>query len=206
MLPHFRKNVRVFGGSTLENLKQAILTRGSVRPGDIVKVDSFLNHQLDVTLLDEVAEEFAQRFSGQNITRILTCEASGIAIATAAARVFGVPAVFAKKTPSKNLDPDCYSADVYSYTRGQNYQIRVSKQYLQPEDRILIVDDFLANGLALLGMMALVEQAEAQLIGCGIVIEKGFQPGGAKIRASGTRLESLAIIDRIENGQIVFAE
>ncbi len=189
----------------MERLKEAILQRGSVRGQDIIKVDSFLNHQLDVELMDAMAQEFAVRFAKDGVTKILTCEASGIAIAAAVARVFRVPAVFAKKTPSRNLDPDCYSADVYSYTRQQIYQIRVSRSYLQPSDRVLVIDDFLANGLALLGMKSLVNQAGAYLIGCGIVIEKGFQPGGEKVRSTGTRVESLAVIAGIEDGRVVFA-
>ncbi len=189
----------------MERLQEAIRQRGSVRGQDIVKVDSFLNHQLDVELLDAIAAELAARFRGGPVTKILTCEASGIAVAAAVARIFRVPAVFAKKNPSRNLDPDCFSADVYSYTRQQIYQIRVSRSYLGPADHVLIVDDFLANGLALLGMKSLVDQAGAHLVGCGIVIEKGFQPGGRKVRSTGTRVESLVVIDRIENGQVHFA-
>jgi xanthine phosphoribosyltransferase len=190
----------------MELLKERILKDGVVKDGNILKVDSFLNHQMDICLLDEIGEEFHRRFADEKITKILTIEASGIGIAAVAARHFGnVPVLFAKKTASKNLDGELYTTKVTSYTKGRIYDVQVSKKYLLPTDRVLIIDDFLANGMALLGLLDLVQQSGASLAGCGIVIEKGFQPGGKLIREKGVRLESLAIISSIENGEVVFA-
>lgn len=190
----------------MDSLKQKILNDGCIVGNDIIKVDSFLNHQLDVEFLNLIGQEFYRRFRNQPISRILTCEASGIAIATITAQYFKVPVVFAKKSPSKNLDPHTYSAQVYSYTRQSNYEMQVNKGYLLAEDQVLIIDDFLANGQAVLGMAELVRQAGATLVGVGVVVEKGFQPGGAKLQEAGIHLESLAVIDQIENGQIVFRD
>ena len=191
----------------MELLKQRILKDGKVKEGNILKVDSFLNHQMDIRLLEAVGEEFARRFSDQKITKILTIEASGIGIAAIAAQYFGyVPVIFAKKTRSKNLDGVLLTSEVRSFTKGITYQIQVEKQFLVPEDNVLIIDDFLAKGQALLGLSDLVEQAGAALAGCGIVIEKGFQEGGKMIREKRIRLESLAVISSISDQTITFRE
>lgn len=190
----------------MELLKQKILREGRVENGDILKVDSFLNHQLDIGLLNEIGKEFKKRFAEENINKILTIEASGIAIACIAAQYFHVPVVFAKKTESRNLDKETYESNVYSYTKEKNYKIRVSKRYIDKKDNILILDDFLANGKALLGLKDIIEQANANLVGAGIVIEKGFQKGGDLLRNDGVRVDSLVIIDSLENGHIEFRE
>lgn len=191
----------------MELLKQRILKDGKVKEGNILKVDSFLNHQMDIRLLEAVGEEFARRFSDQKITKILTIEASGIGIAAIAAQYFDyVPVIFAKKTRSKNLDGVLLTSEVRSFTKGITYQIQVEKQFLVPEDNVLIIDDFLAKGQALLGLSDLVEQAGAALAGCGIVIEKGFQEGGKMIREKRIRLESLAVISSISDQTITFRE
>lgn len=191
----------------MKALKERIIKDGKIREGNVLKVDSFLNHQLDIDLFDQIGEEFKRRFADEKITKILTIEASGIAIACIAARHFGVPVVFAKKTQTKNIAGDVYTSKVESFTHGKVYDIIVSKEFLKPEDHILIIDDFLANGKALMGLSQLVKDAGATLVGAGIVIEKGFQIGGEMIRESGVRLESLAIIDEmsVEDG-IVFRD
>ena len=188
----------------MELLKQMILTQGRIEGKDILKVDSFLNHQIDVNLFNEMGKEFRRRFSSKNITKILTIEASGIGIACIAAQYFNVPVLFAKKTESRNLDRDTYEGEVYSFTKEKSYKIRVSKRYLQPQDNILIIDDFLANGQAVLGLKSIIDQAGATLEGVGIVIEKGFQAGGELIRQKGIKVESLAILQSMDNGEIVF--
>jgi len=187
-------------------LEQRILKDGVIKPNNVLKVDSFLNHQLDVALLDEIGEEFKRRFADKHITKVLTIEASGIAIACSTARCFGVPVVFAKKSKSINLDGDMLSADVESYTHRTINKVIVAKKFIRPDDHVLIVDDFLANGCALRGLISIVEAAGATVEGIGIAIEKGFQPGGAYIRALGYHLESLAVIDTMdpETKQIVF--
>lgn len=191
----------------MELLKERILRDGYVKDGDVLKVDSFLNHQIDVPLLCEIGAEFRRRFAGETVTKLLTIEASGIGIAVAAAPHFGnVPVLFAKKSKSRNLDGERYTTQVKSFTKGQVYDVQVAKKYLTPQDRVLILDDFLANGMALLGLADLVRQAGAALVGCGIVIEKGFQPGGALVRGKGIRVESLAVIDSVSQGRIQFAE
>jgi xanthine phosphoribosyltransferase len=189
----------------MELLKQRILKDGKVIGTDILKVDSFLNHQLDVRFLDELGREFKRRFEGERITRILTVEASGIAVACIAALHFDVPVVFAKKSEARNLDSETYESDVFSFTRNKSYTMRVGKRYLSPGDRVLILDDFLANGRAALGLKDIVEQAGAELAGIGIVIEKGFQAGGRLLRESGVRVESLAVIASMRQGVVVFA-
>ena len=162
----------------MEKLKEKILTEGRISGNDILKVDSFLNHQLDVAFLNEIGKEFSKRFEGKKIDKILTIEASGIAIASIASQHFGnVPVVFAKKVESKNLDKDVYESEVYSFTKAKNYTIRVLKRYLNKGENILVLDDFLANGRAAIGLNELVEKAQANLVGVGIVIEKGFQDG-----------------------------
>ncbi len=188
----------------MQLLKQKILKDGRKVKGNILKVDSFLNHQLDIELLNEIGREFKRRFQGKNITKILTIEASGIAIAVIAAQYFNVPVVFAKKTKSKNLDREVYESSVYSYTKAQHYIIRVSKEAISKEDNILIIDDFLANGQAILGLKEIIDAANANLVGVGIVIEKGFQKGGEMLRESGITIQSLAIIDSLEEDGITF--
>ena len=188
----------------MELLKERIIKDGDIKDGNIIKVDNFLNHQIDVTLLNEIGKEFKERFGEEKIDKILTVEASGIAIATIAAQHFNVPVVFAKKTESKNLDEDTYESEVYSYTRGKSYTIRVSKRYLIEGENVLVLDDFLAKGKAAEGLIDILNQAKCNLGGVGIVIEKGFQDGGEKLRNKGIKLESLAIIETIDNGEIVF--
>ncbi len=189
-------------------LEERILRDGIVKPGNVLKVDSFLNHQMDVALMDQIGEEFHRRFSDLPITKVLTIEASGIAIAYGVARAFGVPMVFAKKAKSINIDGEVYIAQVESFTHKNKNQVIVSKRFLSPEDRVLIVDDFLANGCALQGLISIAEAAGAKVEGLGIVIEKGFQIGGRVIRNLGYRLESLAIVDAMDpqTGHITFRE
>ena len=189
-------------------LEERIISDGVVKEGNVLKVDSFLNHQMDVSLLDQIGQEFHRRFGDKSITKVLTIEASGIAIAYAVARCFGVPMVFAKKAKSINIDGDMYRAEVESFTHKNKNQVIVSKRFLSPNDRILIVDDFLANGCALQGLISITESAGATVEGIGIVIEKGFQFGGRSIRNLGYHLESLAIVDSMDaaTGTVVFRE
>jgi len=189
----------------LELLKQRILEDGYLIGDSILKVDSFLNHQLDPELIKEMGREFAGKFANQGITRILTVEASGIAVALMVGLELGVPVVFAKKKQPATFVEDIYTADVYSFTKKEKVSICVSKRYLTPQDKILIIDDFLAMGAASRGLVSIVEQSKAELVGVGIVIEKAFQPGGQELREKGIRVESLARIGAFENGQIVFA-
>ena len=179
-------------------LEARILKDGIVKEGNVLKVDNFLNHQMDPVLLDQIGEEFHRRFADANITKVLTIEASGIAIAYATARAFGVPMVFAQKATSVNIDGDVYTAEVESCTHKNKNQIIVSKRFLTSNDRLLIVDDFLANGCALQGLISVAEAAGASVEGIGIVIEKGFQYGGRSIRNLGYRLESLAIVESMD--------
>ena len=187
-------------------LQEKIRRDGVVKPGNILKVDSFLNHQLDVLFLDKLGEEFYSRFKDENITKILTIEASGIAIASLTGLHFKVPVVFAKKSKSINLDGEMYVTNVESFTHKNVNNVIVAKKFLNPQDRILILDDFLATGNALVGLISLVEESGASVAGIGIAIEKGFQDGGKRIRDAGYRLESLAIIDSMngETGEINF--
>ncbi len=189
-------------------LKERIRREGNVKPGNVLKVDMFLNHQIDVDLMNEIGKEFKRLFSDKKPTKILTIEASGIAIACITAQYFGVPVVFAKKAQSINLDGDSYTTKIESFTHKKVYDVIVSKKYLKRDDRILIIDDFLANGCALLGLIDIVKSAGASLEGIGIVIEKGFQSGGKAIRDMGIELKSLAIIESMnaENGEIVFSD
>ena len=189
-------------------LEERIARDGVVKEGNVLKVDSFLNHQMDVSLLDEIGAELHRRFEGTKVTKVLTVEASGIAIACAAARFFGVPVVFAKKSKSVNIDGEMYVAEVESFTHKTRNQVIVSRRFLSPGDRVLIVDDFLANGCALQGLISITEAAGATVAGIGIAIEKGFQIGGRVIRNLGYRLESLAIVDGMnaETGEILFRE
>ena len=185
-------------------LKKKILEQGKKLEGNILKVDSFLNHQIDIELLNEMGKEFKKRFQDKKITKILTLEVSGIAIAVIAAQYFNVPVVFAKKTEAKNLDKEVYESNIYSYTKAKHYKIRVVKEYITKEDNILIIDDFLANGQAILGLKEIVDAAHANLVGVGIVIEKGFQDGGKLLREAGIPIESLAIIESLEDDEIIF--
>ena len=179
-------------------LEERILKDGIVEAGNVLKVDSFLNHQMDVKLLDRIGEEFYKRFSDTPITKILTIETSGVAIAYAVARCFDVPMVFAKKSKSVNIEGDVYTTEVESFTHKKKNTVIVSKKFLNPGDNILIIDDFLANGCALQGLISITEMAGAKVAGIGIVIEKGFQNGGQIIRDLGYRLESLAIVDSMD--------
>ena len=178
----------------MELLKQRIRQDGIVKGTDVLKVDSFLNHQMDVALFEEIGKEFVRRFEGCGVNKILTIEASGIGIACVTAQFFHCPVIFAKKSQTKNIAGEVYTTQVESFTHGRIYDVIVAKQFLGPEDRVLIIDDFLANGAALDGLIDLVHQSGAQLAGAGIVIEKAFQPGGDRIRAKGVRVESLARI------------
>ena len=189
-------------------LEERILKDGLVKEGNVLKVDSFLNHQMDVELMDQIGEEFHRRFGHKKITKVLTIEASGIAIAYAVAQKFRVPMLFAKKSKSVNLDGEMFSADVVSFTHKNQNKVIVSKKFLSSDDHVLIVDDFLANGCALQGLIAIAKAAGATVEGIGIVIEKGFQIGGQVIRNLGIQLESLAIIDAMdaETGTITFRE
>lgn len=178
----------------MELLEQRILKDGRIGEGNVLKVDSFLNHQIDVTFLDRLGEEFYRLYQGEKVDKILTIEASGIGIACLAARHFGCPVVFAKKTKTNNIYADVYRSKVESYTHQKTYEIVVSRDFLSPGDHVLIIDDFLAKGSALLGLLSLVKDAGAQVVGAGIVIEKAYQPGGELIRGMGVRVESLARI------------
>ena len=187
-------------------LEERIAKDGIVKPGNVLKVDSFLNHQMDVTLMDQMGEEFKRRFADKTITKVLTIESSGIGIACSVARAFQTPMVFAKKAKSINIDGDVYVAEVESFTHKTTNNVIVSKKYLSPDDHVLIIDDFLANGCALTGLISIIESAGATVEGIGIAIEKGFQPGGSMIREKGYHLESLAIVDAMdaETGTIQF--
>ena len=187
-------------------LEERIKKDGVVKAGNILKVDSFLNHQMDVELYQETGKEFYRLFGDCGVTKILTIEASGIGIACVTAQYFHVPALFAKKTKTKNIDGEIYTSQVESFTHGTTYQIMVSKRFLGPEDTVLILDDFLAKGNALMGLIDVVGKAGAKLAGCGIVIEKGFQEGGRLLRERGIRLESLAIIDSMNEKELIFRE
>lgn len=190
----------------MNTLKEKIKSDGTALSESVLKVDSFLNHQIDPQLMKEIGEEFAGRFASENITRILTIESSGIAPAVMAGIVLNVPVVFARKRKSLTLSGDLYSAKVHSFTKNETNDISISKAFLEEGDTVLIIDDFLANGQALLGLIDIVEQAGAALAGAGIVIEKGFQSGGAELRKRGVRVESLAIIRSLKEGTIEFAE
>ena len=182
-------------------LEERIAKDGVIRKGNVLKVDSFLNHQMDVRLIDEIGKEFFNRFKDCGITRILTIEASGIALALAAARYFDVPMVFAKKSKSINIDNDVFVAEVESFTHKCVNRVVVSKSFILEGDKVLVIDDFLANGCALQGLISIVEEAGAEVAGIGIAIEKGFQDGGKKIREMGYKLESLAIVDGMDVGE-----
>ena len=187
-------------------LEQRILRDGKVRAGGILKVDGFLNHQMDVELFTLLAQQWHSAFASDNVNKILTIEASGIGLACIAAQEFGCPVLFAKKTKTKNIDGEVYTTKVASFTHGTTYDVIVSKEYLLPTDRVLLIDDFLANGAALEGLCDLVRQAGATLVGAGIAVEKCFQPGGARLRAQGLRIESLARIASMSDDGLTFAD
>lgn len=190
----------------MDMLKQRIISDGVILGTDILKVDRFLNHQVDPFLLHEIAIEIKNRYKNTDITKVLTVEASGIAIAAFTALELGIPFVFAKKYNARNLDSDVYEEEVFSFTKQKTFTIRVSKNYIGKEDKVLIVDDFLAKGGALNGLIGITEQAGAKVAGCAIVIEKTFQGGGDEIRSKGYRVESLAKIASITDGKITFEE
>lgn len=191
----------------MELLKARIRKDGIVRGSDVLKVDSFLNHQMDIALFQEMGKEWAKRFEGAGVNKILTIEASGIGIAAIVAQSFDSPVVFAKKSQSKNISGDVYTTKVTSFTHDCVYDVIVNKRFLNEEDRVLIIDDFLANGAALTGLIDLVKQSGATLVGCGIAIEKAFQPGGANLRAQGVRIESLArVASMSEDEGVIFCD
>lgn len=188
----------------MQILEERILRDGQVLPGNVLKVGGFLNHLIDSELLDEIGKEISALFCGEKITKILTIEASGIAIACAAAHYLHAPVLFAKKDRTSNVNTDCYSAEVKSYTHGNVAHVIVSKTYLNADDKVLIVDDFLAHGEALRGLISLVNQAGAELVGCAIAIEKAFQGGGEELRKQGVRIESLAVIESMTDTAVTF--
>ena len=189
---------------SMELLEQRIRKEGVVKQGGVLKVDAFLNHQMDVTLFSAMGAEWKRLFAGAPINKILTIEASGIGIACVAAQHFGVPVVFAKKAKSVNIDGDVWATKIESFTHKRVYDVIVSKKYLGPQDHVLIIDDFLANGAAMLGLIDIVRQAGATLVGCGIAVEKSFQPGGDRLREMGVRVESLARVAELGDGYIRF--
>lgn len=188
----------------LELLKQRIVEQGKIIGSDIIKVDMFLNHQIDVDLLCEIGKEFHRLFAASNINKIITIEASGIGIACITAQYFSVPVVFAKKGVHRNVGNELFTSQVHSFTKGTTTEIGISKAYLNENDRVLIIDDFMANGQAVNGLIDIVNQAGAHVEGVGIVVEKGFQPGGDELRKKGYRVESLAVIKSIDDGKFVF--
>lgn len=188
----------------MKALEERILKDGQVRPGNILKVDNFLNHQIDIQFMNEIGKEFKRVFAEKNVTKIMTIEASGIAIAAITAQYFNVPVVFAKKAQSINLDGSLYTTKVKSYTHQKTYDVILSKKFLSPDDHVLIVDDFLANGCAVEGLIDIIQTAGATLEGVGIVIEKGFQVGGKELRARGIDVRSLAIIESMSDDSLVF--
>ena len=188
----------------MKALEEKILKEGKVLPGNILKVGSFLNQQLDCDFLYEMGKEIGELFKDSKITKLLTIESSGIAVAVAAGIAMHIPTVFAKKHKTSNVDGEAYTTVVHSYTHNADYNVVVSKDYISKDDRVLLVDDFLANGAALEGLVDLVKQSGAEIVGAAIAIEKGFQKGGDKLRESGLRVESLAIIDSMDNDNLVF--
>ena len=188
----------------MQLLKDRIRKEGRILPGHIVKVDGFLNHRIDTELMEEISKEFKRRFADQEVTLILTAEASGIALATVAAKEFGVPMVFAKKAKSDNIDGGLYASDIFSYTYKKKVTLLVSKDWISASDKVLIIDDFMANGEAMRGLCDIVREAGAELVGIGIAVEKGFQHGGDRIREAGINIQSLAIIDEADENGFVF--
>ncbi|MGG0668272.1 xanthine phosphoribosyltransferase [Sporosarcina koreensis] len=190
----------------MKQLQEKIMQDGKVLSDQVLKVDSFLNHQIDPPLMKAIGEEFAERFKEGGVTKVLSIESSGIAPAMMTGLVLGVPAIFARKRKSLTMSAHLYTADVHSFTKNETNEISVSKDFLEKGDKVLVIDDFLANGQAVLGLLDILEQAEAELVGVGIVIEKGFQPGGAMIREKGIRVESLAILESLADGKVEFKE
>ena len=190
----------------MQQLKERILKEGRVLPGNIIKVDGFLNHRVDTALMGAMAEEFAKYFDVKNITMVLTAEASGIALSAICAYRYGKPMVYAKKAKSDNIEGGLYQSEIFSYTYKKKVTLLVSKEWIHPGDRVLVIDDFLARGEALRGLCEIVQAAGAELVGIGCAVEKGFQGGGDKLRAAGVNLHSLAIIESAEPGHIVFRE
>ena len=190
----------------MQELKERILREGRVLPGGIIKVDGFLNHRVDTALMERIAGEFARLFDVSGITMVLTAEASGIALATVCASRYGVPMVFAKKAKSDNIEGGLYQSDIFSYTYKKKVTLLVAQDWISPDDRVLIVDDFMANGEAMRGLIDIVSKAGAELVGIGVAVEKGFQHGGDRLREAGYNLRSLAIIDSAEDGKITFRE
>ena len=205
-MPGAQRARRVGRVQSMELLEQRIRKEGVVKPGGVLKVDAFLNHQMDVALFNAMGAEWKHLFAGAPVNKILTIEASGIGIACVAAQHFGVPVVFAKKAKSVNIDGDVWATKIESFTHKRVFDVIVSKKYLGPQDHVLIIDDFLANGCALQGLLRLVREAGAAVEGVGIAVEKGFQRGGELIRAQGVRVESLAVVDAmdVDTGEIIF--
>ena len=190
----------------MQQLKERILREGRVLPGNIIKVDGFLNHRVDTALMRDLADEFAKYFDVKNITMVLTAEASGIALATICAERYGVPMVFAKKAKSDNIEGGLYQSDIFSYTYKKKVTLLVSQDWITKDDKVLIIDDFMAKGYAMRGLIDIVNKAGAQLAGIGVAVEKGFQDGGDSLRREGYPIKSLAVIDSGENGVIRFRE
>ncbi len=190
----------------MQELKDRIIKEGKVLPGSIIKVDGFLNHRVDTVLLEHIAEEFGRLFNMDEVSVILTAEASGIALAAIVAQHFHKPMIFAKKAKSDNIEGGLYQSDIFSYTYKKKVTLLVSKEWLHAGDKVLVVDDFMANGEAVRGLCDIVEKAGAELVGVGCAVEKGFQGGGDRLRAAGVNLHSLAVIEHAEPGKIVFRE
>ena len=190
----------------MQQLKERILREGRVLPGNIIKVDGFLNHRVDTALMRDLADEFAKYFDVKNITMVLTAEASGIALATICAERYGVPMVFAKKAKSANIEGGLYQSDIFSYTYKKKVTLLVSQDWITKDDKVLIIDDFMAKGYAMRGLIDIVNKAGAQLAGIGVAVEKGFQDGGDSLRREGYPIKSLSVIDSAENGVIRFRE
>ncbi len=190
----------------MQQLKERILKEGKVLPGNIIKVDGFLNHRIDTKLMQDIADEFAHHFDLRDVTLVMTAEASGIALATICAHRWGLPMVFAKKAKSDNIEGGLYQSDIFSYTYKKKVTLLVSNEWIKPSDRVLIVDDFMANGEAVRGLCNIVEKAGATLVGVGCAVEKGFQGGGDRLRTEGINLKSLAIIEKADENGIIFRE
>ncbi len=190
----------------MQQLKDRIIREGKVLPGNIIKVDGFLNHRIDTKLMQDIADDFAHYFDLRQVTLIMTAEASGIALATICAHRWGLPMVFAKKAKSDNIEGGLYQSDIFSYTYKKKVTLLVSNEWIKPTDRVLIIDDFMANGEAVRGLCDIVKNAGAELVGVGCAVEKGFQGGGDRLRASGVNLKSLAIIERADENGIIFRE
>lgn len=190
----------------MQQLKERILKEGKVLPGNIIKVDGFLNHRIDTKLMQDIADEFAHYFDLRQVTLVMTAEASGIALATICAHRWGLPMVFAKKAKSDNIEGGLYQSDIFSYTYKKKVTLLVSQQWIKPTDRVLVIDDFMANGEAVRGLCDIVKTAGAELVGVGCAVEKGFQGGGDRLRTAGVNLKSLAIIERADENGILFRE